>query len=317
MSINTKPKAKASFGLPKILKNEAFCFPVADCRAISVLEFVWLIKLIYKEKLELQLKTMTCKNTKLCSTAKLDFPFTHAWVGGTGLMMARHGPLTFPGFDFQAHWISNWVVIDLYLSNSAIIKDSELHVDVVVQIQPRTKNTNFILWKNGVRVRSTSHPYRRQSNRSDHPIWNRRWSSSSLRKARQGTPSSTFHFTTQVLKLIGAAHQWLSVRTVARSSDTIVIWSTKVKTSFWLLLEWIDQVPGLAVVIVGTRKDSQSYVNMKRKACAEVGIKSFDVDLPEQVSQAELISKVHDLNAMPDVHGLLVTICHYYWLIFR
>nr|POE97899.1 bifunctional protein fold 2 [Quercus suber] len=66
------------------------------------------------------------------------------------------------------------------------------------------------------------------------------------------------------------------------------------------------KVPGLAVVIVGNRKDSQSYVNMKRKACAEVGIKSFDIDLPEQVSEAELIAKVDELNANPDVHGILV-----------
>ncbi|XP_015891881.3 bifunctional protein FolD 2 [Ziziphus jujuba] len=66
------------------------------------------------------------------------------------------------------------------------------------------------------------------------------------------------------------------------------------------------KVPGLAVVIVGSRKDSQSYVSMKRKACAEVGIKSFDLDLPEDVSQDELISKVHELNANPDVHGILV-----------
>ncbi|KAK4477759.1 hypothetical protein RD792_017021 [Penstemon davidsonii] len=47
---------------------------------------------------------------------------------------------------------------------------------------------------------------------------------------------------------------------------------------------WPPKVPGLAVVIVGKRKDSQSYVTMKRKACAEVGIKSFDLDLPEEVS---------------------------------
>ncbi|XP_020099952.1 bifunctional protein FolD 2 [Ananas comosus] len=66
------------------------------------------------------------------------------------------------------------------------------------------------------------------------------------------------------------------------------------------------KVPGLAVVIVGTRKDSQSYVNMKRKACAEVGIRSFDLDLPEQISESELIAKVHELNANPDVHGILV-----------
>ncbi|KAK4282477.1 hypothetical protein QN277_013850 [Acacia crassicarpa] len=66
------------------------------------------------------------------------------------------------------------------------------------------------------------------------------------------------------------------------------------------------QVPGLAVVIVGNRKDSQSYVGMKRRACAEVGIKSFDVDLPEQVSEADLLKQVQELNANPDVHGILV-----------
>lgn len=62
-------------------------------------------------------------------------------------------------------------------------------------------------------------------------------------------------------------------------------------------------MPGLAVVIVGNRKDSQSYVSMKRKACAEVGIKSFDLNIPEEVSESDLICKVHELNANPDVHG--------------
>ncbi|KAK4477734.1 hypothetical protein RD792_016992, partial [Penstemon davidsonii] len=66
------------------------------------------------------------------------------------------------------------------------------------------------------------------------------------------------------------------------------------------------EVPGLAVVIVGKRKDSQSYVTMKRQACAEVGIKSFDLDLPEDVSESELICKVHELNANPDVHGCIL-----------
>ncbi|KAH0978552.1 hypothetical protein GBA52_028271 [Prunus armeniaca] len=66
------------------------------------------------------------------------------------------------------------------------------------------------------------------------------------------------------------------------------------------------KVPGLAVVIVGNRKDSQSYVSMKRKACAEVGILSLDIDLHEDVSQVDLIAKVHELNANPDVHGILV-----------
>ncbi|KAL1827373.1 hypothetical protein ACET3Z_005785 [Daucus carota] len=73
-----------------------------------------------------------------------------------------------------------------------------------------------------------------------------------------------------------------------------------------ILSEKFSKVPGLAVVIVGCRKDSQSYVSMKRKACAEVGIKSFDIDLPEDVPEAELIAKVDELNANPQVHGILV-----------
>jgi len=66
------------------------------------------------------------------------------------------------------------------------------------------------------------------------------------------------------------------------------------------------RVPGLAAVLVGERKDSQTYVRMKKKACAEVGIASFGHDLPADISQAELLQVVRDLNANPEVHGILV-----------
>lgn len=66
------------------------------------------------------------------------------------------------------------------------------------------------------------------------------------------------------------------------------------------------QVPGLATVLVGERKDSQTYVRMKKKACAEVGITSFGHDLPAAIGQADLLKIVQDLNANPDVHGILV-----------
>jgi 5,10-methylene-tetrahydrofolate dehydrogenase/methenyl tetrahydrofolate cyclohydrolase len=66
------------------------------------------------------------------------------------------------------------------------------------------------------------------------------------------------------------------------------------------------RVPGLATVLVGERKDSQTYVRMKKKACAEVGIASFSYDLPADISQAELLEIVQDLNANPEVHGILV-----------
>eukprot|EP00218_Dolichomastix_sp_CCMP3274_P008533 CAMPEP_0170144306 /NCGR_PEP_ID=MMETSP0033_2-20121228/13409_1 /TAXON_ID=195969 /ORGANISM="Dolichomastix tenuilepis, Strain CCMP3274" /LENGTH=320 /DNA_ID=CAMNT_0010380797 /DNA_START=37 /DNA_END=999 /DNA_ORIENTATION=+ len=66
------------------------------------------------------------------------------------------------------------------------------------------------------------------------------------------------------------------------------------------------KVPGLAVVIVGERKDSQTYVRMKRKACAEVGIASFDKDMPADATEEEVLKAVADFNANPDVHGILV-----------
>lgn len=66
------------------------------------------------------------------------------------------------------------------------------------------------------------------------------------------------------------------------------------------------KVPGLATVLVGTRKDSQTYVKMKKKACAKVGIASFGYDLPGDITLEELRSFVRDLNVNPDIHGILV-----------
>jgi 5,10-methylene-tetrahydrofolate dehydrogenase/methenyl tetrahydrofolate cyclohydrolase len=64
--------------------------------------------------------------------------------------------------------------------------------------------------------------------------------------------------------------------------------------------------PGLATVLVGARKDSQTYVRMKKKACEEVGITSFGHDLPGDISQEDLLAVVRELNANPKVHGILV-----------
>lgn len=65
-------------------------------------------------------------------------------------------------------------------------------------------------------------------------------------------------------------------------------------------------VPGLAVVLVGTRKDSETYVRSKKKACAEVGFDSFGTDLPEDASEADVLRVVEAYNADPKVHGILV-----------
>jgi methylenetetrahydrofolate dehydrogenase (NADP+)/methenyltetrahydrofolate cyclohydrolase len=64
--------------------------------------------------------------------------------------------------------------------------------------------------------------------------------------------------------------------------------------------------PGLAVVIVGDNTASAIYVRNKRIACEEVGMKSFNHDLPEDTSEKELIELVKSLNNNSEVHGILV-----------
>lgn len=66
------------------------------------------------------------------------------------------------------------------------------------------------------------------------------------------------------------------------------------------------RAPGLAVVLVGTNKSSQSYVRNKRQACVDVGIKSFAYDLPEQTTQEELLLLIDQLNHDENVDGILV-----------
>jgi methylenetetrahydrofolate dehydrogenase (NADP+)/methenyltetrahydrofolate cyclohydrolase len=64
--------------------------------------------------------------------------------------------------------------------------------------------------------------------------------------------------------------------------------------------------PGLAAVLVGENPASQTYVRMKRKKSAEVGIESFAHELPADSSQEEVEALVEQLNADPKVHGILV-----------
>jgi methylenetetrahydrofolate dehydrogenase (NADP+)/methenyltetrahydrofolate cyclohydrolase len=66
------------------------------------------------------------------------------------------------------------------------------------------------------------------------------------------------------------------------------------------------RVPGLAVVLVGADPASMVYVRNKRRACAHVGFRSFDYDLPATTPEADLVALIDRLNADPDVHGILL-----------
>jgi methylenetetrahydrofolate dehydrogenase (NADP+)/methenyltetrahydrofolate cyclohydrolase len=65
-------------------------------------------------------------------------------------------------------------------------------------------------------------------------------------------------------------------------------------------------IPCLAVVLAGENPASLSYVAGKEKALAEAGMEGRDIRLPENVSEAERLSLIAELNNDPQVHGILV-----------
>lgn len=66
------------------------------------------------------------------------------------------------------------------------------------------------------------------------------------------------------------------------------------------------RVPILATILVGDDPASATYVRMKGNACKRVGMESERVLLPEETTTEELLSVIGDLNANPDVHGILL-----------
>jgi methylenetetrahydrofolate dehydrogenase (NADP+)/methenyltetrahydrofolate cyclohydrolase len=67
-------------------------------------------------------------------------------------------------------------------------------------------------------------------------------------------------------------------------------------------------VPGLAAVLVGDDQASRIYVGAKHKACADVGIRSEQIDLPAYVTEHELRATIRRLNRDPEIHGIIVQV---------
>lgn len=68
----------------------------------------------------------------------------------------------------------------------------------------------------------------------------------------------------------------------------------------------IGRPPGLAVLMVGDNPASAAYVRNKERACKRVGIASFGHHFPAEVAFDEVKQTIHDLNANPQVDGILV-----------
>lgn len=68
----------------------------------------------------------------------------------------------------------------------------------------------------------------------------------------------------------------------------------------------LGKKPGLAFLLVGQKPASQSYVRSKQKACAELGILSTLIELPETIETTDLLKEIDKLNHDPSIDGVLV-----------
>jgi methylenetetrahydrofolate dehydrogenase (NADP+)/methenyltetrahydrofolate cyclohydrolase len=71
-------------------------------------------------------------------------------------------------------------------------------------------------------------------------------------------------------------------------------------------LEAEGVTPGLATVLMSDDPASETYVSMKQRDCEEVGIDGIHVEIDPEAPAEELYDTIHDLNADPEVHGILV-----------
>ena len=67
---------------------------------------------------------------------------------------------------------------------------------------------------------------------------------------------------------------------------------------------WIQ--PGLAVILMGNDPASSVYVRNKAKVCGELGIRSEIFNFSDETPQETILRKIRDLNADPEIHGILV-----------
>src|ERR1700759_4986634 len=70
--------------------------------------------------------------------------------------------------------------------------------------------------------------------------------------------------------------------------------------------EQTGRAPGLATVLVGDDPASAVYVGGKQRACAEVGMKPFDIRLPADSSFAQVEQELRALDGNDEVSGILL-----------
>lgn len=73
-----------------------------------------------------------------------------------------------------------------------------------------------------------------------------------------------------------------------------------------LVLKEHGIIPGLGTILVGNDPNCHHYVNNKHKTCKEVGINSYNIEIPEDATQTDLISAIEKFNNDPMVDAFMI-----------
>ena len=82
--------------------------------------------------------------------------------------------------------------------------------------------------------------------------------------------------------------------------------SQRIKSDISGLVKQLAKPPGLGTILVGSDPGSVSYVAGKHRDCAEVGITSIRIDLPDSASEKEILDAVAQLNKDANCTGFIV-----------
>jgi len=98
----------------------------------------------------------------------------------------------------------------------------------------------------------------------------------------------------------------LSDDKIINGSETAKEIKEIVKREISLLKKEKNRPPGLVTILVGNDPGSKVYVNLKQKACEEVGIHSEKLELEANVSEEKVIQKIQEYNDNEKIDGILV-----------
>lgn len=82
--------------------------------------------------------------------------------------------------------------------------------------------------------------------------------------------------------------------------------SKKIKEELKIKIDKLEKKPGLGIILVGNRPDSEVYVRMKKKSCNMIGIVNYDVNLDENVDEKTIIKEIIKMNNNDNIHAILV-----------